>query len=354
MGRNVEDFADVAALVDALRERFTNALQELSVYRDLLDENDIQHEATMSCRLLDHVDILDGPIPVAPSAPNAEIADASQASPAAVIPADPPAGMVVQRDTLGGEVELQSGIPNRALTTEDAKGISPLGSPLVTPVPPALPDGASAVPAHDVFEPTFLEIPTTGQTEAEPGVPTPDSLVQNAEATPDEIPDEDPSAQQQQAGERSDEAMPEGPNADEDTIPPSASAQTGARPSLTSDLDVRERERLEDELSMAKALLMLNNVSLNMDFDNDDHRETEHVSLKGNRHLIQLLVTLKQKVCLLNQQYLLLRGDMLYLNHEMNACRHWVLQSFRMAMHHQSQEHSSLQTRFERLSKVLN
>merc|ERR1711920_905091 len=96
-------------------------------------------------------------------------------------------------------------------------------------------------------------------------------------------------------------------------------------------------DQLEEELSMAKALLMLNNVNL-----------------KGSRRLIQQLITLKQKVSLLNQQYLLLRGDMLYLSHEMNVCRHWVLQSFCMAMQHQCQENSSLQTRFERLSKVLN
>eukprot|EP00929_Paragymnodinium_shiwhaense_P037325 TRINITY_DN19905_c0_g1_i1.p1 TRINITY_DN19905_c0_g1~~TRINITY_DN19905_c0_g1_i1.p1 ORF type:complete len:395 (+),score=108.67 TRINITY_DN19905_c0_g1_i1:60-1187(+) len=119
----------------------------------------------------------------------------------------------------------------------------------------------------------------------------------------------------------------------------------------------RESERLEEELSTAKALLMLSNVSLRMDLDLDDEAgrpAPQVVHLKGSRKLIQCLIALKQKVALLNQQYLLLRGDMLYLNHEMNVCRHWILQSFRTAMQHQSQEHSSLQSRFERLSKVLN
>merc|ERR1711862_453992 len=110
-----------------------------------------------------------------------------------------------------------------------------------------------------------------------------------------------------------------------------------------------------EDLSMAKALLMLNNMQLAMDLNEDgETRAPQAVTLKGNRHLVQLLITLKQKVSLLNQQYLLLRGDVLYLSHEMSVCRHWVVQSFRMAMQHQSQEHSSLQTRFERLSKVLN
>merc|ERR1719197_2175617 len=108
---------------------------------------------------------------------------------------------------------------------------------------------------------------------------------------------------------------------------------------------------------------MLNNVSLSINLDRDESSAAgaaatteapEVVTLKGNPALIQLLITLKQKVSLLNQQYLLLRGDMLYLNHEMNVCRHWIMQSFRMAMHQQLQDHSSLQTRFERLSKVLN
>jgi len=120
----------------------------------------------------------------------------------------------------------------------------------------------------------------------------------------------------------------------------------------------RDRRKLEEDLSMAKALLMLSNVHLNMDFDHEASEAqvppAQPVSLKGNRKLVQALITLKQKVSLLNQQYLLLRGDMLYLSHEMNVCRHWVLQSFKMAMQHQSQEHSSLQTRFERLAKVLN
>ncbi|CAK0832398.1 unnamed protein product [Prorocentrum cordatum] len=120
------------------------------------------------------------------------------------------------------------------------------------------------------------------------------------------------------------------------------------------DGEARERERLEEELSMAKALLMLNNVTLNMDLEHDQVTAAQVIELKGSRQLIQLLITLKQKVSLLKQQYLLLRGDMLYLNHEMSVCRHWMMQSFRMAMQHQSQENSSLQTRFERLSKVLN
>jgi len=116
-----------------------------------------------------------------------------------------------------------------------------------------------------------------------------------------------------------------------------------------------ERERLEEELSMAKALLMLNNVQLNMDLNEERSASApEVVSLKGNRRLIQMLITLKQKVSLLNQQYLLLRGDMLYMSHEMNVCRQWVLQSFCMAMQRQCQENSTLQSRFERLSKVLN
>merc|ERR1711972_286882 len=145
-------------------------------------------------------------------------------------------------------------------------------------------------------------------------------------------------------------------------VAPATPFQTGenAGGELAGDTGVssvsREKERLEEELSMAKALLMLNNVNINMDFDQEDGpvgTAAEVVNLKGSRHLIQLLLSLKQKVSLLHQQYILLRGDMLYLNHEMNVCRHWILQSFRMAMQHQSQEHSSLQTRFERLSKVL-
>jgi len=137
--------------------------------------------------------------------------------------------------------------------------------------------------------------------------------------------------------------------------PVAAASQTAA--ASTAGFAAQEQsEMLEEELSMAKALLMLNNVTLNMDFDQEGQAASaaEIVTLRGNPRLIQLLITLKQKITLLNRQYLLLRGDMLYLNHEMNVCRHWVLQSFRAAMQHQSSEHSSLQSRFERLSKVLN
>lgn len=116
-----------------------------------------------------------------------------------------------------------------------------------------------------------------------------------------------------------------------------------------------DNNRLEGELSMAKALLMLNNVQLTMDLSTEDNQAPpQPVHLKGNARLIKALVTLRQKVALLNQQYLLLRGDMLYLSHEMTVCKQWVNQSFGMALQSQCQDVSSLQTRFERLSKVLN
>eukprot|EP00439_Symbiodinium_sp_Y106_P061456 s5033_g9.t1 len=55
--------------------------------------------------------------------------------------------------------------------------------------------------------------------------------------------------------------------------------------------------KLTEELSMAKALLMLNNVSLCMDLDEgaEDLSAADVVRLKGNPRLIQLLITLKQK-----------------------------------------------------------
>ncbi|CAL1169829.1 unnamed protein product [Cladocopium goreaui] len=95
---------------------------------------------------------------------------------------------------------------------------------------------------------------------------------------------------------------------------------------------------LKEELSMAKALLMLSNVSLSMDLESSSAEEVsapEVVRLKGNPRLIQLLITLRQKVALLKQQYLLLRGDMLYLKHEMNVCKNWVQQSVRTALQSQ-------------------
>ena len=99
-----------------------------------------------------------------------------------------------------------------------------------------------------------------------------------------------------------------------------------------------EHSQLKEELSMAKALLMLSNVSLSMDLESpvaEDMSAPEVVRLKGNPRLIQLLITLKQKVALLNQQYLLLRGDMLYLKHEMDVCKNWVQQSVRTALQSQ-------------------
>ncbi|CAE7325273.1 XYLT1 [Symbiodinium pilosum] len=111
---------------------------------------------------------------------------------------------------------------------------------------------------------------------------------------------------------------------------PNAQASATAQPTV----EEVDRSQLKEELSMAKALLMLNNVSLCMDLDEgaEDLSAAEVVRLKGNPRLIQLLITLKQKVALLNQQYLLLRGDMLYLKHEMNVCKNWVQQSVRSAL----------------------
>mmetsp|Transcript_26769 Transcript_26769/g.63738 ORF Transcript_26769/g.63738 Transcript_26769/m.63738 type:complete len:183 (-) Transcript_26769:53-601(-) len=106
----------------------------------------------------------------------------------------------------------------------------------------------------------------------------------------------------------------------------------------TSSFAMREagQSQLKEELSMAKALLMLNNVSLSMDLDEGaPEASAEVVKLRGNPRLIQLLITLRQKVALLNQQYLLLRGDMLYLKHEMDVCKNWVQQSVRSALQSQ-------------------
>eukprot|EP00913_Durusdinium_trenchii_P012795 g12013.t1 len=54
---------------------------------------------------------------------------------------------------------------------------------------------------------------------------------------------------------------------------------------------------LKEELSMAKALLMLSNVSLSMDLESsqEDVLVPNVVKLKGNPRLIQLLITLRQK-----------------------------------------------------------
>lgn len=102
-------------------------------------------------------------------------------------------------------------------------------------------------------------------------------------------------------------------------------------------VELREHERLKEELSIAKALLMLNNTTLNMDFDHNESTGNQVINLRGNSRMMHQFIALKQKVCLLSQQCLVLRGDLLYLQHEMNVCHRWVLQSCSAAMpkHHE-------------------
>eukprot|EP00397_Hematodinium_sp_SG-2012_P065863 GEMP01096964.1.p1 GENE.GEMP01096964.1~~GEMP01096964.1.p1 ORF type:complete len:143 (+),score=26.83 GEMP01096964.1:135-563(+) len=115
-------------------------------------------------------------------------------------------------------------------------------------------------------------------------------------------------------------------------------------------------DSLEEELNATRALLLLKNVNLSPSRGNADN-DTVDIGLsfgRGHQGLIKALLILQQKVKLLQQQYLLLRGDMVYLNQEMHVGIKWVMSSFKGAMCSQLQEHNSLQVRLERLAKVLN
>lgn len=280
-----------------LCKRLRMALSELAACRDLLQRSSIPFDAaTFSCDPADHADVL---------------------------------GEVRQEEAVGDQSEARTGAAEPAVDSQ-------------------LPVLEAVVEVQAFHEPALPRPDSSGSFEAP--VPLTASETAPADAQSSEAP--------------SGVALLGAIAAEIGSLPLAPAGSSAG--DLVADIGVaseqalasasREKERLEVELSMAKALLMLNNVNINMDFDQEEApagSAAEVVKLKGSKNLIKLLLTLKQKVSLLNQQYLLLRGDMLYMNHEMNVCRHWILQSFRIAMQHQSQEHSTLQTRFERLSKVL-
>ncbi|CAE8733560.1 unnamed protein product, partial [Polarella glacialis] len=81
---------------------------------------------------------------------------------------------------------------------------------------------------------------------------------------------------------------------------PSPTVPVMFRPAPRSEPKEHDRGQLEEELSVAKALLMLSNVSLSMDFSgssgaNEDSSPAQVVHLRGNAKFIKLLITLKQK-----------------------------------------------------------
>lgn len=115
----------------------------------------------------------------------------------------------------------------------------------------------------------------------------------------------------------------------------------------------KSQTELQEELSIVKAVMLMNDVKVKVDLKRDGEQNKE-TTLRGDPEMLKALMTLKQKVELMRRVHLLLRGDVLYLAQEMRASRQWMLQSFQAAMEHQMQEHNSLQTRLDRLSKVLN
>lgn len=343
-------------LVVALRERLLQSLQELAVARALLEEKGIPHDAEFSCQPTDHADVLLG--------------DTTSEQPSST---SIDGGVARGHASKTGLLAPQS--PEHDATTKAVPQLEHRDS-LNIQSDCTDTTNAAATTVEQIKEVSTTSVCSNAQVRSleegeEPHPQAAEELEPRAEASDSEAPKayieqladlarrlEAAKAYAEAAEERAQVAEAEARRiAEERHSALEAHARSTKEVPASVSRGDGSSERLEVELSMAKALLMLSNVSLDMDFDRDgpiDISAAQVIKLKGNRHLIQLLITLKQKVALLNQQYLLLRGDMLYLNHEMQVCRQWVLQSLRSAMQHQSQEHSSLQTRFERLSKVLN
>lgn len=324
-----------------LRGRLTQALSELAECRRLLAEHQIPHESSFSSKVEDHADVLAAAVDDSEGS-----TDAANATPTREELLAENASLPQRLRTSLAPADLRDAVATPSLDEAVAAEQQEAASPSPT-------TGATATAAAVGDQARELE-EVRGllrQREAELT-----ALRRQALALKEQ--------QQQRGGAQATEASSV---RSEEALPcPGEAAASSAHTRVRSEESLpcpgggeheREKERLEVELSMAKALLMLNNVNMSIDLDEDrgaSSSAAEVVSLKGSRQLINLLLTLKQKVSLLHQQYLLLRGDLLYMNHEMSVCRHWILQSFRMAMQQQSQEHSSLQSRFERLSKVLN
>lgn len=346
----------MSGFVVALRERLLLSLQELAVARALLEENRIPHDAEFGCQPSDHADVLIGDITspqLSSTSTGGEVVPGNASEMGQLAPQSP-------ENDVTAETVLQFEQRDSMNTLSDCTDTIDAAATMVEPI-----TEASTTSVCSNTQTRSLELGEDLHPEAaqdlECRAVASDSVAPRADI--EQLAElarrlEAANACAEAAEERARVAEAEARRmAEERHGAPEAHARSTKEIHASAGRGGGSSERLEVELSMAKALLMLSNVSLDMDFDRDgpiDISAAQVIKLKGNRHLIQLLITLKQKVALLNQQYLLLRGDMLYLNHEMQVCRQWVLQSLRSAMQHQSQEHSSLQTRFERLSKVLN
>jgi len=109
----------------------------------------------------------------------------------------------------------------------------------------------------------------------------------------------------------------------------------------------RTVETLDAELSTTRALLMLKTILPGK----ATYETGAGLVCESNRGLVNALLTLQQKVKLLEQQYLLLRGDVLYMSQEIRAGTARIATSFKSAISSQLQEQSSLKERLERLAK---
>ena len=107
----------------------------------------------------------------------------------------------------------------------------------------------------------------------------------------------------------------------------------------------------EQELRLTKALLLLQNVDVNVQLN--DTSKPRQILLSGDADLLEELMTLRKQVRLLKQHNLVIRAQVLQLKIAIPQMVTWVQQSAHKAIELHAQQRRDLQNRLSRLKSVL-
>lgn len=116
-------------------------------------------------------------------------------------------------------------------------------------------------------------------------------------------------------------------------------------------IDEEQALSTEQELRLTKALLLLQNVDVNVQLN--ETSKPRQILLSGDADLLEELMTLRKQVRLLKQHNLVIRAQVLQLKIAIPQMVKWVQQSAHKAIESHAQQRRDLQHRLSRLKSVL-
>ena len=121
--------------------------------------------------------------------------------------------------------------------------------------------------------------------------------------------------------------------------------------SIDENKELQKAMATEQELRLIKALLLLQNVDVDVKLN--ENSKPRKVLLSGDEELLEDLMTLRKQIRLLKQHNLVIRAQFLQLKLAIPQLVKWVQQSAYQAIESHAQQRKDLQHRLSRLKSVL-